>query len=82
VVPKTPLTMVETAPGQRGNHDWSDYHITFTLTGKSEKVTFFSYILSYSRRQYISLVDDKTQDTLLRELKLEGTISRTKHENG
>ena len=65
---KTPLTMVETDPGQRANHDWSDYNITFTLTGETQKVTFFSYILSYSRRQYMNLVDDKTRDTLLREL--------------
>jgi transposase len=68
VVSKTPLTMVETDPGQRANHDWSDYNITFTLTGETEKVTFFSYILSHSRRQYMNLTDDKTQDTLLREL--------------
>lgn len=65
---KTPLTMVETDPGQRANHDWSDYNITFTLTGEPEQVTLFSYILSYSRRQYMSLVDDKTQKTLFREL--------------
>jgi len=65
---KIPLTMVETDPGQRANHDWSDYNITFTLAGKTERVTFFSYILSYSRRQYMSLVDDKTQGTLFREL--------------
>ena len=68
VVSKTPLQMVETLPGQRGAHDWSDYMITFTSTGKQEQVTFFSYILSYSRRQYISVVDDKKQQTLLREL--------------
>ncbi len=68
VVSKTPLTMVETDPGQRANHDWSDYNITFTLTGEPRKVTFFSYILSHSRRQYMNLTDDKTQDTLLREL--------------
>jgi transposase len=68
VVSKTPLTMVETDPGQRANHDWSDYNITFTLTGETEKVTFFSYILAYSRRQYMSLVDDKTQKTLFQEL--------------
>ena len=65
---KTPLTMVETDPGQRAAHDWSDYNITFTLSRKTERVTFFSYILSYSRRQYMSLVDDKTQGTLFREL--------------
>lgn len=64
---KTPLTMVETDPGQRSNHDWSDYNITFTLTGETEKVSFFSYILAYSRRQYMSVVDDKTQGTLFKE---------------
>ena len=48
---KTPVRMVETDPGQRGAHDWSDYNITFTLSGKTEQVTFFSYILGYSRRQ-------------------------------
>jgi len=68
VVSKMPLTMVETDPGQRANHDWSDYNITFTLTGETEKVTFFSYILAYSRRQYMSVVDDKTQGTLFKEL--------------
>jgi transposase len=65
---KTPVRMVETDPGQRAAHDWSDYNITFTSTGKTEQVTFFSYILSYSRRQYIAIVDDKTQKTLFREL--------------
>jgi len=68
VGPKTPVRMVETLPGQRAAHDWSDYHITFTSTGQKEKVTFFSYILGYSRRQYISVVEDKTQQTLMREL--------------
>lgn len=65
---KTPLRMVETEPGQLAAHDWSDYNITFTLTGKAEQVTFFSYILCYSRRQYIDVVDDKKQQTLFREL--------------
>lgn len=65
---KTALTMVETDPGQRANHDWSDYNITFTLTGETEKVTFFSCILAYSRRQYMSEVDDKTRGTLFKEL--------------
>lgn len=68
VGPKMPIRMVETAPGQLAAHDWSDYNITFTLTGKAEEVTFFSYILCYSRRQYISVVEDKKQQTLFREL--------------
>ena len=65
---KTPVRMVETPPGRLASHDWSDYNITFTSTGKTEQVTFFSYILSYSRRQYIDVVDDKKQQTLLCEL--------------
>jgi transposase len=67
VVSKTPLRMVETAPGQLAAHDWSDYNITFT-TGEKSKVTFFSFILCYSRRQYVSVVEDKKQKTLFREL--------------
>ncbi len=65
---KSPIRMVETEPGQRAAHDWSDYQITFTGTGQREQVTFFSYILCYSRRQYINVVDDKTQKILLGEL--------------
>ena len=68
VVSKTPIMMVETDPGQLAAHDWSDYNITFTSTGETERVTFFSYILCYSRRQYMDVVDDKTQRTLFREL--------------
>jgi transposase len=67
VVSKTPLRMVETDPGQLAAHDWSDYNITFT-TGETRKITFFSFILCYSRRQYISVVEDKKRNTLLREL--------------
>jgi transposase len=65
---KTPVRLVETDPGQRGAHDWSDYNITFTSTGKTEQVTFFSYILGYSRRQYIEVMEDKKQQTLFRAL--------------
>lgn len=67
---KTPVRMVETLPGQRAAHDWSDYNIQFTSKepGELTKVTFFSYILGYSRRQYVSVVEDKKQATLLREL--------------
>ena len=61
-----PVVYVETAPGQRGSHDWSEYSVYFTDTGVKEKVTFFSFILNYCRRQYIDVVEDKTQITLLR----------------
>lgn len=67
---KTPVRLVETDPGQRAAHDWSDYNIAFTNynAGRATQVTFFSYILSYSRRQYINVVEDKKQHTLFREL--------------
>jgi len=61
-----PVVCVETAPGQRGSHDWSEYYIWFSDVDKKEKVIFFSFILNYSRRQYIEVVDDKTQATLLK----------------
>jgi transposase len=63
-----PIIIVETKPGQRGQHDWSEYVIPLTQTGKSEKVIFFSFILSWSRRQYLEIVEDKTQITLFRAL--------------
>jgi transposase len=67
---KTPVRLVETDPGQRAAHDWSDYNIQFTSQnpGVATQVTFFSYILCYSRRQYIEVVDDKKQQTLFRNL--------------
>ena len=65
---KEPVVCIETDPGQRASHDWSDYYIDFTDETVSEKITFLSYILNYSRRQYIEIVEDKTQTTLLRNL--------------
>ncbi|MFA5419081.1 MAG: IS21 family transposase [Bacteroidales bacterium] len=59
------IRCVETAPGQRAAHDWSEYMIEFTSTeGREYKVTFFSYILAYSRRQWIEVVEDKSQRSL------------------
>ncbi len=62
-----PIRCIETTPGERGYHDWSDYVIDFT-EGGPRKVTFFSFILGYSRRQYIEVVEDKTQCTLFKSL--------------
>ena len=59
------IRCVETAPGQRAAHDWSEYMIEFTSSAaKQHNVIFFSYIMAYSRRQYIEVVEDKTQRTL------------------
>ena len=61
---KKAVFCVEQTPGQRASHDWSDYVIRFTDTENRQKVTFFSYVLNYCRRQYVELVADKTQRTL------------------
>ena len=46
---KEVIRCVETAPGQRAAHDWSEYMIEFTSSGgKEQKVIFFSYILGLS----------------------------------
>jgi len=63
---KDPIVCIETPPGKRGAHDWSEYTIEFTRTGEKENVIFYSFILGYSRRQYIEIVEDKTQSTLLK----------------
>jgi transposase len=63
-----PITCVETKPGQRGSHDWSEYNIEYNQSGQKEKIIFFSFILNYSRRQYIEVVEDKTQTTLFNSL--------------
>jgi transposase len=63
-----PIICIETSPAQRGYHDWSEYYIDFTEHGKREKVIFFSFILGYSRRQYIEVVEDKAQRTLFKSL--------------
>ena len=44
---KEPIVCVETAPGQRASHDWSDYTIDFSDPDVgSERVILFSYILN------------------------------------
>ena len=49
---KEVIRCVETAPGQRAAHDWSEYMIEFTKSeGKEQKVILFGYILGYSRRR-------------------------------
>ena len=61
-----PIQRFETGPGIQAQMDWAVYTIDFSAEGP-RRVNLFSYLLGYSRRQYLRFTERQDFETLLRE---------------